>query len=54
VADEKQLRSAIQTVYHDRERHSYALLPVVPRARPELTSGKQARYVPKRASAMVR
>ena len=35
VADEKQLRSAIQTVYHDRERHSYALLPVVPRARPE-------------------
>jgi putative CocE/NonD family hydrolase len=54
VADEKQLRTAQQTIYHDRERHSYVLLPVVPRARPELTSSKQARYVPKRASEVVR
>jgi putative CocE/NonD family hydrolase len=54
VADEKQPRVALQIVYHDRERHSYVLLPVVPRARPELTSSKQARYVPKRAPEMVR
>jgi putative CocE/NonD family hydrolase len=54
VADEKQPRVALQIVYHDRERHSYVLLPVVPRTRPELTSSKQARYVRKTASVLAR
>ena len=54
ATDEKQLRTARQTVYHDGERHSYALLPVVPRGRPELTSSKQARYVRNTASETVR
>jgi hypothetical protein len=54
VADAKQLRAAKQTVYHDHDRHSYVLLPFVAQVRPELTSGKQARYVPKRASVMAR
>jgi putative CocE/NonD family hydrolase len=54
VADEKQPRTALQTVYHDHDRHSYVLLPVVPRVRPELTSSKQARYVRKTGSEMVR
>ncbi len=50
VADEKGMRKATQTLYHDHDRHSYVLLPVVPAAPLELTSGKQARYVPKRSS----
>ncbi len=54
VADERQFRTALQTVYHDHDRHSYVMLPVLPQTRPELTSGKQARYVPKRASALAR
>ena len=54
VADEKQPRTALQIVYHDHDRHSYVLLPVVPRVRPELTSSKQARYVRKTGSEMVR
>jgi putative CocE/NonD family hydrolase len=54
VADEKQSRVALQIVYHDRERHSYVLLPVVPRTRPELTSSKQPRYVRKTASVLAR
>ena len=40
VADETEMRKARQTVYHDHDRYSYVLLPVVPPAR-ELTSGKQ-------------
>jgi putative CocE/NonD family hydrolase len=32
VADETQLRQASQTVYHDRTRNSYVLLPIVPAA----------------------
>jgi predicted acyl esterase len=30
IADEIELRRAAQTVYHDRARASYVLLPVVP------------------------
>lgn len=52
VADAKEERKATQTVYHEHERYSYALLPVVPRAPAELTSSRQARYVPKRTSAV--
>jgi uncharacterized protein len=44
----KDARQAIQTVYHEHERYSYLVLPVVPSAPAELTSSKQARYVPKR------
>ncbi len=47
-AGAKDVRPAIQTVYHEHERYSYVLLPVVPSA--ELTSGRQAGYVPKRGS----
>jgi len=49
-ANTKDARRAIQTVYHEHERYSYALLPLVPSAPAELTSGKQARYGPKRTS----
>jgi hypothetical protein len=49
VADAKDARKARQTVYHEQERYSYALLPVVPSAPVELTSSKQARYVPNRS-----
>lgn len=48
-ANGKDARKAMQTVYHEHERYSYALLPVVPSAPAELTSSKQARYVPKRS-----
>jgi uncharacterized protein len=56
VADEIHMRPAVQQVYHDRERHSYLLLPVVPAPVPatQLTSAKPARYVPKRTSALAR
>ncbi len=47
-ANAKDVRKATQTVYHEHERYSYALLPVVASAPAELTSGKQSRYVPKR------
>lgn len=49
-ANAKQTRPATQTVYHEHQRYSYVLLPVVLSAPAELTSGKQARYVPKRTS----
>ena len=49
-AGAKDTRRAIQTVYHEHERYSYVLLPVVPSAPVELTSGKQARYRPKKTS----
>ena len=49
-ASAKDARRATQTVYHEHERYSYVLLPVVPSAPAELTAGKQARYVPKRTS----
>jgi hypothetical protein len=48
-ASAKDARRAIQTVYHEHERSSYVLLPVVPSAPAELTAGKQARYVPRRS-----
>jgi len=51
VADAKEALKARQTVYHEHQRYSYALLPVVPAAPAELTSSKQARYVPKRVSS---
>lgn len=35
VADDKEFRRANQTIFHDRERHSYLLLPVVPPLRAE-------------------
>jgi hypothetical protein len=50
VADAKDLRKATQTIFHDRERESYLLLPVIPPGPVELTSGKQTRYVPKRSN----
>lgn len=53
AADDREMRKAIQTVYHDHDRHSYLLLPVIPAPPVELTSSKQARYVPKR-TPMVR
>jgi uncharacterized protein len=53
VADAKDVRKATQTVYHEQQRYSYVLLPVVPSAPAELTSSKQARYVPKRSPASI-
>jgi putative CocE/NonD family hydrolase len=50
-AKAKESRKAMQTVYHEHERYSYALLPVVASAPAESISGKQARYVPKRSPA---
>jgi uncharacterized protein len=47
-ASGKDTRPAKQTVYHEQERYSYALLPVVASAPAELSSGKQARNVPVR------
>ena len=49
--DVKDVRKAMQTVYHEHERYSYAVLPVVPHRPAELTSSKEAGYVPKRTSA---
>jgi uncharacterized protein len=53
-AGAKDVRPAIQTVYHEHERYSYVLLPVVPfagsSAPAQLTSSRQAGYVPKRGS----
>jgi hypothetical protein len=48
VADEKEFRKASQTVFHDRDRHSYVLLPVAPPKPTQLTSAHAPRYVPKR------
>jgi len=48
VADAKEMRRAEQTVYHESQRYSYVLLPVVRSMPVELTSSRQARYVPKR------
>ncbi len=46
VADEHELRPAIQTLYHDRRRPSYVLLPVVP---PDTSVASRARAVPRHA-----
>lgn len=51
-ANARDERRALQTVYHEHERYSYALLPVVASAPAELTSSKQARYVPRRPSVV--
>lgn len=48
VEEEKNLRKAVQTVFHDHDRHSYLLLPVVPAAPAQLTSAHPSRYVTKR------
>jgi uncharacterized protein len=50
VENETRMLKATQTVYHDRYRPSYMLLPVIPAAPLELTSASPARYVPKRAA----
>jgi putative CocE/NonD family hydrolase len=54
IADENELRKATQTVFHDRERRSWVVLPVVPPSAPkrhgELTSTHSTRYATKRAS----
>jgi uncharacterized protein len=44
VADAREQHRATQTVHHDRDRHSYVLLPIVPAAPAELTSSKPVRY----------
>jgi putative CocE/NonD family hydrolase len=54
IADEKELRKATQTVFHDRDRQSYVLLPVVPAKPVQLTSTRPPRYVTKRAVAVAR
>jgi uncharacterized protein len=41
AADDREVRKATQTVYHDHDRHSYLLLPVIPTAPMQLTSSKQ-------------
>ena len=48
VSDESELRKATQTIYHDKDRHSYVLLPVTPPPPAQLTS------VPKTPPAMAR
>jgi putative CocE/NonD family hydrolase len=50
VADAKELRKATQTVFHDKERRSHLLLPVVAGPPVELTSSRQTRYGPKRGT----
>ncbi len=52
VADARDLRKASQTVFHDKLRPSYLLLPLIPAAPLELTSGKHPRYVPKSSGAL--
>jgi hypothetical protein len=54
VADEKDLKKAVQNVFHDPDRRSYVLLPVIPVQAPQLTSTHDPRYVPKRPPAMAR
>jgi uncharacterized protein len=44
VADERESRKAEQTLYHDHERHSYLMLPVVPATPVQLTLGGPARH----------
>lgn len=53
VADDREMRKAAQTIYHDHDRHSYMELPVVPAERQpvQLTSAKPTRYVAKRPSS---
>jgi hypothetical protein len=46
-ANAKAARKAVQTVYHEHERYSYVLLPVVSSAPAELISGREARYLPR-------
>ncbi len=48
IGDDREMRKATQTVYHDHERHSYLLLPIVPAVPAELTSSRQARNLPKK------
>jgi putative CocE/NonD family hydrolase len=48
--DNLEMRKATQTVYHDHERHSYLLLPIVPSGPAVLTLSKQVRSAPKRSS----
>ena len=41
-ADATEMRKATQTVFHDHDRHSYLLLPVIPAAPGELTTSSKA------------
>jgi putative CocE/NonD family hydrolase len=43
VADEKEMRKATQTVYHDKDRRSYVTLPVTPPAAAQLSSARGSR-----------
>ena len=54
LADETKTKTAQQTVFHDGRRHSYLLLPVVPKTEAQLTSSKQASYVAKRTLLSVK
>jgi len=54
VADEKDLKKAAQTVFHDQAHHSYLVIPVIPAQPAQLTSTHDPRYVPKRTPAMAR
>src|SRR5205823_14378772 len=44
IADERESRKATQTLYHDHERHSYLMLPVIPATPVELTLSGRARH----------
>ena len=48
-ADARHFQRATQTVYHDRERASYVLLPVIPVAPAEITVKRQGRAVARTA-----
>ena len=54
VADERELRKATQNVFHDRDRRSFLLLPVVPATPAQLTSAHPTRYVTKRPTEVAR
>jgi putative CocE/NonD family hydrolase len=54
IADEKDFRKATQTVFHDRGKRSFLVLPVVPSVPAELTSTKPTRYVTKRTPMLAR
>ena len=58
VADETELRKASQIVWHDRERTSYLVAPVVPETHSPrqgaLTSSSPARYFPSRSTTQAR
>ncbi len=54
VADEKELRKALQSVFHEGDRRSYLVLPVTPPAATELTFDHDPRYGSKRPPVVAR